>query len=176
MQDRFWLADQWGTLKPQNICQIHRNLTSTLSRFRKADLFFVCAAIDVWSYHRNRNFSQRDTKLIIIADLRVISMLVTDVGDEMCWWRFWPFLSPTSTIFFHKRRTPTFKTCLRHFCVTTVRKMVVFMKNYLTKDYFGGLSEMLRITKEIHWAINVFVCVPCRCLPVKVAWCQNRIL
>ena len=37
----------------------------------------------------------------------------------------------------------------------------------ISKDYFGGLSEMLRITKDIKWAINVFICVPFRCLPAK---------
>ena len=39
------------------------------------------------------------------------SMLVTDVGDEMCWWwrcwrRFWPFWSPTSTILLLYIETP----------------------------------------------------------------------
>ena len=38
--------------------------------------------------------------------IRATSMLVTDVKDEICWrqlwdvgWRFWPFLSPTFSIF-----------------------------------------------------------------------------
>ena len=93
----------------------------------------------------------------------------TSVGHQVAKCR-WHILSVTYFV------SPTFKICHRYFCVTIERKILVFMKNNLTKDYFGGLSEMLRITKEIHWAINVFVCVPCRCLPVKVAWCQNRTL
>ena len=28
-----------------------------------------------------------------------------------CWWRFWQFDSPTSCIFYHKRRAPTTKRC-----------------------------------------------------------------
>ena len=33
-----------------------------------------------------------------------------------CWWRFWPFLSPTSFIFQHKRRAPTTKISISKFC------------------------------------------------------------
>ena len=46
------------------------------------------------------------------------SMLVTDVGDEMCWRQFemlvtevWQFSSPTSSIFQHYRRAPRSKRC-----------------------------------------------------------------
>ena len=48
-----------------------------------------------------------------------------DVGDECwrrnmlvttirCWWRFWPFWSPMSTIFLHYCRAPTFNWCHQH--------------------------------------------------------------
>ena len=39
-------------------------------------------------------------KVILFVVKHVQSMLVTDVGDEMCWWRFWPFWSPTSIVFY----------------------------------------------------------------------------
>ena len=46
---------------------------------------------------------------------RVKSKLMTDLGDEMCWWRFLRrFSSPTSTIFLFKRRAQTFKRCHQH--------------------------------------------------------------
>ena len=55
----------------------------------------------------------------------------SDVGDG-CWrrnvlattlrcgWRFWPFLSPTSSIFQHKRRAPT---CNQRYSVTYIQKL-----------------------------------------------------
>ena len=40
------------------------------------------------------------------------------------WWRFWPFLPPTSSIFQHKRRAPTSKRCHQYRnSVTNIRKL-----------------------------------------------------
>ena len=55
-------------------------------------------------------------------------MLVTDVGDEVCWqlwwWRFWPFLSPTSSIFQHNRRAATTERCHQYRnSVTNIQKL-----------------------------------------------------
>ena len=38
-------------------------------------------------------------------------VLVTTIR---CWWRFWPFWSPSSTIFSHKRRAPSLIRCHQH--------------------------------------------------------------
>ena len=38
-------------------------------------------------------------------------VLVTTIR---CCWQFWPFWSPTSTIFLHKRRAPTSQRCHQH--------------------------------------------------------------
>ena len=49
-------------------------------------------------------------------------MLVTDVRDEICWWRFWQFWSPASTIFLHERGR-TFKRCHQDWnSVTKIKK------------------------------------------------------
>ena len=67
------------------------------------------------------------SKFIIYTLDEFFSLFIVyiDVGDECwrrnvlmtiirCWWRFKSFWSPTSTIFLHYRRAPTFKRCHHH--------------------------------------------------------------
>ena len=65
----------------------------------------------------------------------VIIIGYIDVGDGrwrpnvmvttiICWWRFWSFWSPTSTIFLHKCVLPRFKICHQHrHSVTDIHKL-----------------------------------------------------